>query len=239
MIEIKNLKKTYGEQQVLKGISEEIKDSEVICIMGPSGCGKSTFLRCINLLDVPTEGFVSLNGRTVGKKDISQARQSMGTVFSNFNLFPHMTVLDNVAIGLMRVKEISQEEAKEEGMELLKKVGMEKKARDYANCLSPGQKQRVAIARALATNPDVMLFDEPTFALDKEMAEEVLSVMKSLAREGKTIVAVTHELDFAKEAADRVLFMDDGLVVEQGTPEQIFNHPRKQSTKEFFRKLTA
>lgn len=239
MIEIKNLTKKFGELEVLKGIDEEIKDNEVVCVIGPSGSGKSTFLRCINLLDAPTEGSVAVDGKTVTQKEINETRQHMGMVFQNFNLFPHMTVLENVAIGPMRVKGIKEDEAKKQGLELLKKVGVADKADTYPNSLSGGQKQRVAIARALAMNPDVMLFDEPTSALDPEMVGEVLDVMKGLAHGGMTMIIVTHEMGFAKEVADRVLFMDSGTIVEQGTPEQIFNNPQNDRTKSFLSKVIA
>lgn len=239
MIEIKNLKKKFGSLEVLKGINEEIKDNEVVCVIGPSGSGKSTFLRCINLLDAPTEGCVHVDGKAVALKDISETRQHMSMVFQNFNLFPHMTVLENVAIGPMRVKGVKADEAMTKGMELLTKVGVADKANTYSSSLSGGQKQRVAIARALAMDPQVMLFDEPTTDLDSEMVGEVLDVMKSLAHGGMTMVIATHEMDFAKEIADRVLFMDGGCIVEQGTPEQIFNNPQKDRTKSFLGKVIA
>ncbi len=239
MIKINNLKKKFGDLEVLKGIDEEIRDNEVVCVIGPSGSGKSTFLRCLNLLDPPTEGSVAVNGKEVSLKEINATRQHMGMVFQNFNLFPHMTVLENVAIGPMRVKNMKEAEAKKLSLELLNRVGVADKAESYPGALSGGQKQRVAIARALAMNPDVMLFDEPTSALDPEMVGEVLDVMKGLAHGGMTMVIVTHEMGFAREVADRVLFMDGGSIVEQGTPEQIFNHPQHERTKSFLSKVIA
>lgn len=237
MIEIKNLKKKFGTLEVLKGIDEEIKDNEVVCVIGPSGSGKSTFLRCINLLDAPTEGSVILDGQIITGKEINQTRQKMGMVFQNFNLFPHMTVLENVIIGPMRVKGVSPEEAKGKGMKLLERVGVDDKANSYPSSLSGGQKQRVAIARALAMDPEVMLFDEPTSALDPEMVGEVLDVMKSLAHEGMTMIIVTHEMGFAKEVADRVLFMDGGYIVEQGSPAELFGNPQHERTQSFLSKV--
>ncbi|WP_130861203.1 amino acid ABC transporter ATP-binding protein [Bacilliculturomica massiliensis] len=239
MIKINNLKKKFGDLEVLKGIDEEIRDNEVVCVIGPSGSGKSTFLRCLNLLDPPTEGSVAVNGKEVSLKEINATRQHMGMVFQNFNLFPHMTVLENVAIGPMRVKNMKEAEAKKLSLELLNRVGVADKAESYPGALSGGQKQRVAIARALAMNPDVMLFDEPTSALDPEMVGEVLDVMKGLAHGGMTMVIVTHEMGFAREVADRVLFMDGGSIVEEGTPEQIFNHPQHERTKSFLSKVIA
>lgn len=237
MIEVKGLKKSFGKLQVLKGIDEVISDNEVVCVIGPSGSGKSTFLRCLNLLEVPTEGTIVINGKLVTLKDINETRKQMGMVFQNFNLFPHMTTLDNVAIGPMKVNQIPKNVAREEAVRLLKMVGLEEKQNVYPSSLSGGQKQRVAIARALAMKPAIMLFDEPTSALDPEMVGEVLEVMRSLAHHGMTMIIVTHEMGFAKEVADRVLFMDEGFIVEQGSPDQIFGNPQNERTKSFLSKV--
>ncbi|MEG1583668.1 MAG: amino acid ABC transporter ATP-binding protein [Anaerovorax sp.] len=239
MIEASNLTKSFGTLEVLKGISEVIEEGEVVCVIGPSGSGKSTFLRCLNLLEVPTSGKIIVDGKVVNDKktDINKVREHMGMVFQNFNLFPHMTTLKNVTISPIKVRKRSKGQAEKEGMELLKKVGLEDKANVYPASLSGGQKQRVAIARALAMNPNVMLFDEPTSALDPEMVGEVLSVMSDLAHQGMTMVIVTHEMGFAKEVCDRVLFMDEGIIVEQGTPDQIFNNPQNERTKSFLGKV--
>ncbi len=227
MIHVNNLHKSFGKNDVLKGINEHINKGEVVVVIGPSGSGKSTFLRCLNLLEVPTEGKIIFEGNDITdkKNDINKLRQKMGMVFQQFNLFPHKTVLENITISPIKVKGINKEEANKKAMELLKMVGLVDKAEAYPSSLSGGQKQRIAIARALAMEPDVMLFDEPTSALDPEMVGEVLGVMKDLAKGGMTMVIVTHEMGFAKEVGDRVLFMDGGVIVEQGTPEEIFNNP--------------
>ena len=237
MIEVKDLKKNFGDLQVLKGITQTFADGEVICIIGPSGSGKSTFLRCINLLDTPTAGHISIDGEQITEQNINAVRQKMGMVFQNFNLFPHMTVLDNVAVGPIHVKKTPPEEAKQLASKLLKSVGLSEKETSYPSSLSGGQKQRVAIARALAMEPEVMLFDEPTSALDPEMVGEVLDVMKGLAHSGMTLLIVTHEMGFAREVADRVLFIDEGIVMEEGTPAQIFSAPQNARTKEFLSKV--
>lgn len=228
MIHVNNLHKSFGKNDVLKGINEHINKGEVVVVIGPSGSGKSTFLRCLNLLEVPTEGEIIFEGNDITdkKNDINKLRQKMGMVFQQFNLFPHKTVLENITISPIKVKGINKEEANKKAMELLKMVGLVDKAEAYPSSLSGGQKQRIAIARALAMEPDVMLFDEPTSALDPEMVGEVLGVMKDLAKGGMTMVIVTHEMGFAKEVGDRVLFMDGGVIVEQGTPEEIFNNPK-------------
>lgn len=237
MIEVKNLYKNFGELEVLKDITRTFSDGEVVCIIGPSGSGKSTFLRCINLLEEPTAGSISIDGIHITEKNINSVRQKMGMVFQNFNLFPHMTVLDNVAVGPIQVKKMEVEKAKELASRLLKSVGLSDKETSYPSSLSGGQKQRVAIARALAMEPEVMLFDEPTSALDPEMVGEVLDVMKGLAHSGMTLLIVTHEMGFAREVADRVLFIDDGIIVEEGTPAQIFSSPQNLRTKEFLSKI--
>jgi len=237
MIEVKNLIKNFGDLEVLKGITETFSDGEVVCIIGPSGSGKSTFLRCINLLDQPTGGTISIDGEPITEKNINTVRQRMGMVFQNFNLFPHMTVLDNVAVGPIQVKKTPEYEAKQLASRLLKSVGLSDKEKSYPASLSGGQKQRVAIARALAMEPEVMLFDEPTSALDPEMVGEVLDVMKGLAHSGMTLLIVTHEMGFAREVADRVLFIDEGIVMEEGTPAQIFSAPQNPRTKEFLSKI--
>lgn len=237
MIEIKNLEKRFGEVEVLKGITETIHDNEVVCVIGPSGSGKSTFLRCLNRLEEPTEGEIYLDGKLIEDKTINETRTHMGMVFQQFNLFPHKSVLENIMLAPMKVKNVSREEAEKNARELLVKVGLSDKADYYPSELSGGQQQRVAIARALAMQPGVMLFDEPTSALDPEMVGEVLEVMKELAENGMTMVIVTHEMGFAREAADRVFFMDQGYVMEQGTPEQIFNNPQNERTKSFLSKV--
>ena len=239
MICVKELKKSFGNHEVLKGISANIKKGEVVVVIGPSGSGKSTFLRCLNLLEVPTSGEIIFEGNNITDKktDINKIREKMGMVFQQFNLFPHKTVLDNLTIAQINVKKKSVEDSKKKALELLEKVGLVDKANAYPNSLSGGQKQRIAIARALAMEPDVMLFDEPTSALDPEMVGEVLSVMKSLANEGMTMVIVTHEMGFAKEVGDRILFMDNGNIVEQGTPEEIFNNPKNPRTIDFLSKV--
>ncbi|MGL5417412.1 MAG: amino acid ABC transporter ATP-binding protein [Clostridium sp.] len=239
MISVKNLKKDFGKNKVLKGIDEEIKKGEVVVVIGPSGSGKSTFLRCLNLLENPTDGEIIFEGENITDKkiNINKIREKMGMVFQQFNLFPHKTVLENLTISQIKVKKKSKEESEKKAMELLEKVGLTEKAKAYPNSLSGGQKQRIAIARALAMEPDVMLFDEPTSALDPEMVGEVLSVMKSLANEGMTMVIVTHEMGFAKEVGDRVLFMDEGIIMEEGTPEKIFQNPENERTKTFLSKV--
>ncbi len=239
MIHVNNLHKSFGKNEVLKGINEHIKKGEVVVIIGPSGSGKSTFLRCLNLLEVPTEGEITFEGKNITdkKENINKIREKMGMVFQQFNLFPHKTVLENLCLAPINVKGLSKEEAKNKAMELLNRVGLSDKASEYPNSLSGGQKQRIAIARALCMEPDVMLFDEPTSALDPEMVGEVLSVMKLLANEGMTMVIVTHEMGFAKEVGDRILFMDEGKIMESGTPEEIFLNAKNQRTIDFLSKV--
>lgn len=239
MIKIHDLKKSFGDNDVLKGINLDIKAGEVVVVIGPSGSGKSTFLRCLNLLETPTSGVIEFEGTNLldPKVDINQLRQKMGMVFQNFNLFPHKTVLENLTISPVKVKNESQEIADKEGLALLERVGLKDKANQYPKSLSGGQQQRVAIARALAMHPDVMLFDEPTSALDPEMVGEVLAVMNALAKEGMTMVVVTHEMGFAREVADRVIFMDKGVIQEEGTPEDIFLHPKNDRTQDFLEKV--
>ncbi|MDD2215721.1 MAG: amino acid ABC transporter ATP-binding protein [Parabacteroides sp.] len=239
MIKVVNLTKEYGNLKVLNGISETIKENEVVCVIGPSGSGKSTFLRCINFLEMPTFGSVSIGGEKINTKDadINKIRQKLGMVFQNFNLFPHMTTVENVSIGPIKVNKIDRATALNEAIDLLKTVGLEDKADVYPSSLSGGQKQRAAIARALAMKPEIMLFDEPTSALDPEMVGEVLEVMKELAHQGMTMVIVTHEMGFAKEVADRVLFIDEGVIVEQGSPDDIFGNPQNERTKNFLSKI--
>ena len=239
MIKINDLHKSFGSNEVLKGISKEIKKGEVVAIIGPSGSGKSTFLRCINLLETPNKGDIYIEGQnlTDKKTNIDSIRQKVGMVFQHFNLFPHKTVLENLTLAPMKLRGKSSNEAKEKAMELLGKVGLANKANEYPNRLSGGQKQRIAIARALCMNPEIMLFDEPTSALDPEMVKEVLEVMKELAKEGMTMMVVTHEMGFAKEVATRVLFMDGGRILEQGTAQEVFGNPKEDRTKEFFSKI--
>ena len=239
MIHVNNLYKSFGKNDVLKGIDEHIEKGEVVVVIGPSGSGKSTFLRCLNLLEVPTSGEIIFEGKNITDKkvDINKIREKMGMVFQQFNLFPHKTVLQNLTIAPVKVKGLSKEQAEKKAMELLKRVGLTDKAKAYPSSLSGGQKQRIAIARALAMEPDVMLFDEPTSALDPEMVGEVLSVMKDLAKEGMTMVVVTHEMGFAREVGDRILFMDNGNIVEQGTPEEIFSNPKNPRTIDFLSKV--
>ncbi|WP_221373511.1 amino acid ABC transporter ATP-binding protein [Clostridium perfringens] len=239
MINVRNLYKSFGKNDVLKDINETIKKGEVVVIIGPSGSGKSTFLRCLNLLEEPTSGVINFEGEDITDKkvDINKIREKMGMVFQQFNLFPHKTVMENLTIGPTKIKKISNDEAVKKGSELLEKVGLLDKKNVYPNSLSGGQKQRIAIARALAMEPDVMLFDEPTSALDPEMVGEVLNVMKSLASDGMTMVVVTHEMGFAKEVGDRILFMDDGRIIEEGTPEEIFQNPKNSRTKDFLSKV--
>ena len=239
MIEVKDLKKSFGKLQVLRGISEKIEEQEVVCVIGPSGSGKSTFLRCLNLLEEPTGGEVFLDGEKINDPgvDIDKIREKLGMVFQNFNLFPHMTVLDNVTLAPVKVKGKNKAEAEASALKILETVGLSDKAAAFPASLSGGQKQRVAIARALAMEPEVMLFDEPTSALDPEMVGEVLNVMKKLAEEGMTMVIVTHEMGFAREVADRVLFIDQGVIMEQGTPEELFGAPKNERTKSFLSKV--
>ena len=238
MIDIKNLHKSFGGHEVLKGIDLHINPQEVVVIIGPSGSGKSTLLRCMNLLEVPTSGSVVVDGMDLtGDADINKAREEIGMVFQRFNLFPHMTVLKNITLAPMKVRNISQEEAEKTARELLERVGLGDKADAYPPQLSGGQQQRVAIARALAMKPKVMLFDEPTSALDPEMVNEVLDVMKSLANEGMTMAVVTHEMGFAREVGDRLLFVDGGTIIEQGDPREVFENPKEERTKLFLSKF--
>lgn len=239
MIKVKNLHKTFGTNQVLKGINTEIKKGEVVVVIGPSGSGKSTFLRCLNLLEEPTSGNIYFKGTDITdkKNDIYQMREKLGMVFQNFNLFPNLTVMDNITLSPIKVKKMSKEDARKIGEKLLTDVGLPDKAKAYPQSLSGGQMQRIAIARALAMQPEVMLFDEPTSALDPEMVGEVLSVMQRLAQEGMTMVIVTHEMGFAKEVGDRVLFMDQGVIMEEGTPAQIFDAPQNPRTIDFLTKV--
>ncbi len=238
-VHVSNLKKSFGKLEVLKDISIDITEGEVVVLLGPSGSGKSTFLRCLNQLEVATGGTIIIDGFNVTDKhvDINKVRENIGMVFQHFNLFPHMTVLENIMLAPVELKKMGKEEAKETGMKLLRRVGMEAKADVYPPQLSGGQKQRVAIARALAMNPDIMLFDEPTSALDPEMVGEVLEVMKELARGGMTMVVVTHEIGFAREVANRIVFMDGGYIVEQGTPEEVLKHPKEARTIDFLNKV--
>jgi ABC-type polar amino acid transport system ATPase subunit len=233
MIEISDLKKSFGDLQVLKGISQTVNDSEVLCIIGPSGGGKSTFLRCLNRLEKPDSGSIKIDGEEVTEENITSMREKMGMVFQNFNLFANMTVLGNVTCAPIHVKHMAKEEAEKKAMKLLKMVGLEEKANAKPKSLSGGQQQRVAIARALAMDPEIMLFDEPTSALDPEMVGEVLDVMKKLAEQGMTMIVVTHEMSFARDVSDKVMFIDGGVIVEQGTPEEVFEHPKKERTKSF------
>jgi len=239
MISIRGLHKSFGDLKVLNGIDYEIKEKEVICVIGPSGSGKSTFLRCINLLEEITAGEVYIDGVKVNdlKTDINEIRKEVGMVFQQFNLFPHMRVLDNITVAPIKIRKMDPKEAEDLARKLLDKVGLSDKADAYPEQLSGGQMQRVAIARALAMQPKVMLFDEPTSALDPEMVKEVLDVMKQLALEGMTMVVVTHEMGFAREMGDRVLFMDQGLLVEEGPPSQIFGNPKNERTKAFLSKV--
>ncbi len=239
MIKVHNLHKQFGELEVLKGIDEHITQGEVVAIIGPSGSGKSTFLRCLNLLESVTEGEVLVDDEPINdpKVDVNRIRQKMGMVFQQFNLFPHLTIMENITLAPVLLKKMTKPEAIERGMELLKRVNLAEKADAYPAQLSGGQKQRVAIARALAMDPEIMLFDEPTSALDPEMVGEVLDVMKDLAKSGMTMVIVTHEMGFAREVASRVLFMDQGIVMESGTPEQIFGNPQNERTKNFLSKV--
>ena len=239
MIYVNDLHKYFGDLQVLKGVNQHIKKGEKVAVIGPSGSGKSTFLRCLNMLEIPTKGTITIDGEeiTAKGKDLNRIRQKMGMVFQQFYLFPHKTVMGNITMAPMVLKKMSKEEAETKAEELLRKVGLLDKAAAYPAQLSGGQKQRIAIARALAMEPEIMLFDEPTSALDPEMVGEVLEVMKSLADAGMTMVVVTHEMGFAREVSNRVLFMDGGYVMEEGTPEQIFTDPQNERTREFLRKV--
>ena len=239
MVHVENLKKNFGKLEVLKDISIDIMEGEVVVLIGPSGSGKSTFLRCLNQLETATAGRIIVDGSEVTDKhtDINKIRENIGMVFQHFNLFNNKNVIQNITLAPVELKLMSKEEAKEKGMQLLKRVGLDSKEEAYPSQLSGGQKQRVAIARALAMNPDVMLFDEPTSALDPEMVGEVLAVMKELVADGMTMVVVTHEIGFAREVADRVVFMDGGYIVEQGTPDEVINHPKEPRTIDFLNKV--
>ncbi|CEQ19473.1 amino acid ABC transporter ATP-binding protein [Paraclostridium sordellii] len=239
MIQIKNIKKNFGKNQVLKDINLNIKKGEIVAILGPSGSGKSTLLRCINLLESPNGGEIIYKGENILDKkcDINKIRQHIGMVFQNFNLFSNMTVIQNIIVAPIKVKKIKKEEAIKDALVLLERVGLLDKKDDYPSQLSGGQKQRIAIARALAMKPDIMLFDEPTSALDPEMVKEVLDVMKELAKEGMTMAVVTHEIGFAKEVADKVVFMDNGFIIEEGSPKEIFENTKQIRTKQFFDKV--
>lgn len=239
MIEIHNLTKSFDKLKVLKGIDLDVKKGEIVAIIGPSGSGKSTLLRCINLLETPTSGEIMVEGQNIldKKTDMRKIRADVGMVFQHFNLFPHMTVLKNMMYAPLKAKLGTNAEIEQNSIALLQQVGLEEKANVYPNKLSGGQKQRVAIARALAMKPQVLLFDEPTSALDPEMVKEVLAVIKELVATGITMVIVTHEMGFAKEAADKVVFVNDGIIAEQGTPQEFFNHPKNERTKEFLEKI--
>jgi glutamine transport system ATP-binding protein len=239
MIKVSNLKKSFGTNEVLKNINAEIKPQEVVVVIGPSGSGKSTFLRCLNLLESVTDGHVYIEGVDLTDKsvNINKVRQNVGMVFQQFNLFPHKTVIENIVMAPVKVKKVDEEVARQKGLDLLRKVGLEDKADAYPDSLSGGQKQRVAIARALAMEPKIMLFDEPTSALDPEMVGEVLEVMKQLAKEGMTMVVVTHEMGFAREVGDRVIFMDGGYIVEENIPDELFTNPQQERTKSFLSKV--
>ncbi|MEI8200702.1 MAG: amino acid ABC transporter ATP-binding protein [Eubacteriales bacterium] len=239
MIKVMELHKYFGDLEVLKGVNATIAKGEVVCVIGPSGSGKSTFLRCLNLLEEPTKGEVFLDGVSIieHKKEIDKLRQKTGMVFQQFNLFPNMTVIENIMLAPRKVLKMTDQDARTRAEELLARVNLSEKADQYPSRLSGGQKQRVAIARALAMSPEIMLFDEPTSALDPEMVGEVLEVMKQLAGEGMTMVVVTHEMGFAREVADRVFYMDEGIIYEEGTPEQIFQNPQKTRTREFLSKV--
>jgi len=239
VIEVINLHKYFGDLEVLKGIDATVKKGEVVCVIGPSGSGKSTFLRCLNLLEIPTKGEIFIDGFSVenNMKQLDSFRQRMGMVFQQFNLFPNLTVLKNLTLAPMKVTRISKAEAEERAMRLLERVGLKEKANEYPSRLSGGQKQRVAIARALAMEPEIMLFDEPTSALDPEMVGEVLDVMKKLAKEGMTMVVVTHEMGFAREVGNRIFYMDEGIIYEQGTPQEVFGNPKGERTRIFLSKV--
>lgn len=239
MIDVKNLQKSFGDVKVLNGITEHISKGEKVVVIGPSGSGKSTFLRCLNLLEMPTGGDIIVDGVSMvdPKTDINKMRQRMGMVFQHFNLFNNLNILDNMTLAPVKLKLKSKAEAEKDAMELLERVGLQDKAQAYPSQLSGGQKQRIAIVRALAMHPEVMLFDEPTSALDPEMVGEVLNVMKQLADDGMTMVVVTHEMGFAREVGTRIMFMDGGVIAEQGTPDEIFNHPKNPRTQEFLSKV--
>ena len=239
MIRVKDLHKSFNGREVLKGINEEIQDGEVVVVIGPSGSGKSTFLRCLNLFEKPESGevWIDQDQITDHKVNVNQIRQKMGMVFQHFNLFPHLTVKKNITLAPIKLKRMTPEEADKKAMDLLKIVGLEDKADSFPKQLSGGQQQRIAIARSLAMEPEIMLFDEPTSALDPEMVGEVLEVMKSLAKSGMTMVVVTHEMGFAREVGSRILFMDEGIILEQGTPEAIFDNPQNERTRSFLSKV--
>lgn len=239
MIKVSGLKKSFGELEVLKGIDQHIKKGEKVAVIGPSGSGKSTFLRCLNLLETPTSGEILIEGESITDKNtnINHIREKMGMVFQQFNLFPHLTIMDNITLAPQKVKKTEKGQAERLARELLERVGLSDKAQSYPAQLSGGQQQRIAIARALAMQPDIMLFDEPTSALDPEMVGEVLAVMKDLADAGMTMVVVTHEMGFAREVASRVLFMDEGYVMEEGTPSEVFDNPQNSRTQEFLSKV--
>lgn len=239
MLDVINLEKSFGKLHVLRGINVTIKKGEVVCVIGPSGGGKSTFIRCLNLLEKPTGGDIIFEGVSLMNKKVNldEHRRKIGMVFQHFNLFANKNVLNNITLALMKVKKMKREEADELAMKMLKRVGLEEKARQFPSQLSGGQKQRVAIARSLAMNPDIMLFDEPTSALDPEMVGEVLSLMKELAKDGMTMVVVTHEIGFAREVADRILFLDQGVILEENSPNELLNHPVHERTKDFLSKV--
>lgn len=238
MIKIRGLKKKYGKNEILKGIDLDVNKSEVVVVIGPSGSGKSTLLRCVNYLEVPTDGVIAIDGEEITRKvDINTIRAEVGMVFQHFNLFPHMSVFDNITLAPIKVRGKSKEEAEKIALELLDKVGLKDKAASFPSQLSGGQQQRVAIARALAMQPKIMLFDEPTSALDPEMVKEVLEVMKRLAESGMTMMVVTHEMGFAREVADRVIFVDGGKILEMGHPNEVFEHPKEKRTQEFLNKI--
>ncbi|NQF15102.1 amino acid ABC transporter ATP-binding protein [Brevibacillus sp. HB1.3] len=241
MIQVSNLTKNYGDLKVLKGITTQVAEKEVVCVIGPSGSGKSTFLRCLNQLEEMSSGKIVINGHDLSdpKTDINKVREEVGMVFQRFNLFPHKTVLENVMLAPVKVKKMSQEEARKQGLALLQKVGLQDKADVYPERLSGGQMQRVAIARALAMNPKVMLFDEPTSALDPELVGEVLAVIKNLAKEGMTMVIVTHEMNFAKEVGDRIIFMDQGIIMAEGHPSEVFGNKINDRLRSFLGKVLA
>ncbi|WP_413497686.1 amino acid ABC transporter ATP-binding protein [Carnobacterium maltaromaticum] len=238
-LNVQELKKSYGSLEVLKGLNLEVQEGEVVCLIGPSGSGKSTFLRCMNHLEEINGGTIIIDGYdlTDTSLDINKVRENIGMVFQHFNLFPHLTILENITLAPIELKKLTKEEARQKAFDLLETVGLREKADAYPSSLSGGQKQRVAIARALAMSPDIMLFDEPTSALDPEMVGDVLAVMQQLAKEGMTMIVVTHEMGFAKEVADRVVFMDGGLIVEEGKPEEVFNQPKNDRTKNFLDKV--
>ncbi|AJA47288.1 glutamine transport ATP-binding protein GlnQ [Clostridium pasteurianum DSM 525 = ATCC 6013] len=239
MIRVEHLKKSFGDNHILRDINVKINQKEVVVVIGPSGAGKSTFLRCINLLETITDGNIYIENVDITDKktNINKIREEVGMVFQQFNLFPHLTVIENIMLSPVKVKKISREKAYDKSIELLKKVGLEEKAKAYPDSLSGGQKQRIAIARALAMEPKIMLFDEPTSALDPEMVGEVLDVMKQLAKDGMTMVVVTHEMGFAREVGDKILFMDGGYIVEESSPDELFNNPKMDRTKEFLSKV--